>query len=134
MLNQHSIAVEVHCNCRFRICFHMQFHKKQDSKPQDESRGGLVKRVAEVERSTAQNDFAYTMFAATRSRRRALIRFVRMADLMLGSALRSVLMSSCQCVVRMLHDRQNSVSDPPTVFHCHNLPPDTSRHKPWRGL
>lgn len=93
----------------------MQFHKKQVVEPQEDSRGGLVKHVAEAERSSAQNDFAYTMFAATRSRRRALIRFVRMADLMLGSSLRSVLMASCLSVVHMLQDRQDAGNEQQTV-------------------
>ena len=79
----------------------MQFNKKQDKPQQD----GTMNRKLKESDSNAHHDFAYTMFAATRSIRRSLIKFIRMTDYMLGSALRSVLMFSCKAVVDTLVSR-----------------------------
>jgi hypothetical protein len=94
----------------------MQFNHKQD-KPQEER--GLNRKLKDSD-SNAHHDFAYTMFAATRSTRRSLIKFIRMSDYMLGSALRSVLISSCKAVVDTLVTRNCSpaLSDSVRCFFC----------------
>jgi hypothetical protein len=89
----------------------LQFNKKQTTKPHEER---AVGRKSKENDSTAHHDFAYTMFAATRSIRRSLIKFIRMTDYMLGSALRSVLMSSCKAVIDMLVSR-NCVHASPDI-------------------
>lgn len=89
----------------------VQFNKKQEGTGTADTDGLSVKRkiAAEREKKHTQNDFAYTMFAATRSRQRQLINFIRMADLMLASALRTLLMASCRQVVDMLDTRVNAM-------------------------
>lgn len=92
----------------------MQFNKKQD-KPQEER---AMNRKLKDSDSNAHHDFAYTMFAATRSIRRSLIKFIRMTDYMLGSALRSVLISSCKAVVDTLVTRNCSPALTEAVRYC----------------
>jgi hypothetical protein len=89
----------------------VQFNKKQEGKGAADIDGlsGKRKVMVEHEQKHTQNDFSYTMFAATRSRQRQLINFIRMADLMLASALRTLLMTSCHQVVDMLDTRVNTM-------------------------
>ena len=103
-----------HCNKRART---MQFNKKQDKPQQD----GTMNRKLKESDSNAHHDFAYTMFAATRSIRRSLIKFIRMTDYMLGSALRSVLMSSCEAVIDTLVTR-NCLPALTEAVRCCRLP------------
>jgi hypothetical protein len=95
----------------------VQFNKKQD-KPQEDR--AMSKSLKDND-SNAHHDFAYTMFAATRSIRRSLIKFIRMTDYMLGSALRSVLMSSCKAVVDTLVQRNCSPALPEAVCCYHAI-------------
>jgi hypothetical protein len=66
----------------------------------------LMQTIA-AEKSTKQaaDDFAYTMFAATRSRQRALVRFIRMADYILAAALQTLLLDTCDSFIQQLKPR-----------------------------
>jgi hypothetical protein len=100
----------------------VQFNNKQD-KPQEER--GMNRKLKDSD-SNAHHDFAYTMFAATRSTRRSLIKFIRMSDYMLGSALRSALISSCKALVDTLVARNCSLAPKDSVrcyFHSQMLNP-----------
>lgn len=91
----------------------MQFKDKQEEKTAVDGDTGTVSQKISAERDQKQshNDFAFTMFAAKRSRQRSLIAFVRMADYMLGSTLHSLLFDSCHSVVQNLEQRMCSLSE-----------------------
>ena len=85
----------------------MQFNEKQEEKGAVNIDGMTTKQRigCEHELKQTQNDFAYTMFAAKRSRQRSIINFVRMTDYMLGSTLHSLLISSCESVMALLESK-----------------------------
>lgn len=82
-----------------------QFHQKQEQQTQRVAERVTVAQAVTLERASKQaaHDYAYTQFAATRSRQRALVRFIRLHDYKLASALQTLLREASAAYIAQLH-------------------------------
>lgn len=100
----------------------MQFKDKQEENATVDGGDSMsISQKISADRDAKQthSDFAFTMFAAKRSRQRSLIAFVRMADYMLGSTLHTLLFNSCHSVVQQLQQRMCSLDARAALLDAH---------------